>query len=204
MTNEPTQTAIHGASGDTCGSCGAALNFDQRYCLACGTRRAGTGLHFQQILASDSAAASATNPQNTAASTDAARSSLPALASIACLLLALGVGVVIGNAGGGSSSSAATPPVISVGAGGATTDTTGGTTTDTTSVKKKGASSTGDASSAGASKATNTALKKLENLSPEEYQKQSLKLPKTVETGGKPPPKDNKAPANGGSFETIG
>jgi hypothetical protein len=50
MTNEPTQTAIHGASGDTCGSCGAALNFDQRYCLACGTRRAGTGLHFQQMV----------------------------------------------------------------------------------------------------------------------------------------------------------
>ena len=204
MTNEHTQTAIHGASGDTCGSCGAALNFDQRYCLACGTRRAGTGLHFQQILASDSAAASTTGAQSGAASPDAARSSLPALASIACLLLALGVGVVIGNAGGGSSSSAATPPVISVGAGGATTDTTGGTTTDTTSGKKKGASSTGDASSAGASKATNTALKKLENLSPEQYQKQSLKLPKTVETGGKPPPKDNKAPANGGSFETIG
>jgi hypothetical protein len=203
MTNEPTQTAIHGASGDTCGSCGAALNFDQRYCLACGTRRAGTGLHFQQILASDSAAASTTGVRSGAASPDAARSSLPALASIACLLLALGVGVVIGNSGG-SSSNAATPPVISVGAGGATTDTTGGTTTDTTSGKKKGASSTGDASSAGASKATNTALKKLENLSPEEYQKQSLKLPKTVETGGKPPPKDNKAPANGGSFETIG
>ena len=203
MTNEPTQTAIHGASGDTCGSCGAALNFDQRYCLACGTRRAGAGLHFQQILASDNAAASATNPQNAAASTDEARSSLPALASIACLLLALGVGVVIGNSGG-SSSTAATPRVISVGAGGAATDTTAGSTTDTASGSKKGASSTPSASSAGASKATNTALKKLENLSPAEYQKQSLKLPKTVSTGGKPPPKDNKAPANGGSFQTIG
>jgi hypothetical protein len=37
----------------------------------------------------------------------------------------------------------------------------------------------------------------------QEFEK-SKKAPKTVGTGGKPPPKDNKAPAGGGSFEDIG
>jgi len=41
-------------------------------------------------------------------------------------------------------------------------------------------------------------------LSPKGYQKQSQKLPKTLGTGGKPPPKDNKKPAGGGGFQSIG
>lgn len=41
-----------------------------------------------------------------------------------------------------------------------------------------------------------------EGLTPEEFRKKSKKLPKTTGTGGKPPPKDNKAPG-GGSEDAV-
>lgn len=46
-------------------------------------------------------------------------------------------------------------------------------------------------------------LDQLQNLSPEEYQKQARKLPETTILPGKPPPKDNKAPGGGTGAETI-
>ena len=73
---------------------------------------------------------------------------------------------------------------------------------EATAAKKTAKSTTSETPAA--STAANPSLKKLENLSPEQYQKESVKLPKTVGTGGAPPPVDNKAPAGGGSFDTIG
>ncbi len=204
MAIDPIQPSPAGLAGGSCTSCGAPLSPDQRYCLGCGTRRSGAGLHFRQVLASDGAApsnananANASAAKSGAAASDPNRSSLPALASIACLLLALGVGVVIGNSGGSTSTTAA-PQAVGVAPAAATTDTTAAAKTPTA---KKAAATTGAAT---ATKAANPALKKLDSLSPADYQKQSLKLPKVVGTGGAPPPKDNKAPANGGSFQTIG
>ncbi len=190
-----------GVPGDACSSCGSALSPDQRYCLSCGTRRSGANLHFQQILSADSTAQTAVDGASAAVAGGGAakstNSSMPALASIACLLLALGVGVLIGKSGSGSSSAttdqgASAAPAAGVAADGAAES----------AAKKSVKSSSSDTPAA--STAANPALKKLEKLSPEQYQKQSLKLPKTVDTGGAPPPKDNKAPAGGGSFDTIG
>jgi hypothetical protein len=124
---------------------------------------------------------------------------MPALASIACLLLALGVGVLIGKSGSGSASAGTTQ---AVGAAPLATDAAGAADAEATAAKKKAKSKESDTPAA--STAANPTLKKLENLSPEQYQKESLKLPKTVGTGGAPPPIDNKAPAGGGSFDTIG
>lgn len=42
-----------------------------------------------------------------------------------------------------------------------------------------------------------------ENLSPEEFQKRSKKLPTTTGTGGKPPPKDSKAPGGGSDEDAV-
>jgi hypothetical protein len=125
---------------------------------------------------------------------------MPALASIACLLLALGVGVLIGKSGSGSASAGTTQAVTAAPL--ATDAAAGAADAEATAAKKKSKSTTSDTPAA--STAANPSLKKLENLSPEQYQKESLKLPKTVGTGGAPPPKDNKAPAGGGSFDTIG
>jgi hypothetical protein len=60
-----------------------------------------------------------------------------------------------------------------------------------------GASSSNPASS-GSSHATNPKLKQLQKASGKDYSKQSAKLPPKIDTGGKPPPKDNK-PAGGSS-----
>ena len=205
MFSDQINSPLVGVPGDSCASCGSTLSPDQRYCLACGTRRSGANLHFQQILSSDSAApiaagATAGAPAaGGAASGSSGRSSMPALASIACLLLALGVGVLIGKSGSGSGGAAATQAVT---AAPAATDTAAGAAAETTATKKSAKSSSSTAPAA--STAANPSLKKLESLSPTEYQKQSLKLPKVVGTGGAPPPKDNKAPAGGGSFDTIG
>jgi hypothetical protein len=46
-------------------------------------------------------------------------------------------------------------------------------------------------------------LNALQNLSPEEYQKKSRKLPETTILPGKPPPKDNRAPGGGSGGEEI-
>ena len=203
MFSDQINAAQVGVPGDACTTCGSALSPDQRYCLSCGTRRSGANLHFQQILAAEAAAqapAVSTAQAAGGAGTGGAapRSSMPALASIACLLLALGVGVLIGKSGSGSASAGTTQAVTAAPL--ATDAAAGAADAEATAAKKK--STTSDTPAA--STAANPSLKKLESLSPEQYQKESLKLPKTVGTGGAPPPVDNKAPAGGGSFDTIG
>jgi len=47
-------------------------------------------------------------------------------------------------------------------------------------------------------------VKNLDNSSGSDYQKKSQKLPKQVDTGGKPPPKDKKPAGGGTDFQTIG
>ncbi len=201
MFSDLINSPLVGVPGDTCTSCGSALSRDQRYCLSCGTRRSGANLHFQQILAADSAAQAATWADRTAAAGAAAgdgaatRSSMPALASIACLLLALGVGVLIGRSGGSTAA-----PTQAVTAAPVAT----GAAPDAAATAAKKTPKSASKNDHPAAAAANKDLKKLESLTPEQYQKQSLKLPKVVGTGGEPPPKDNKAPAGGGSFETIG
>lgn len=203
MFSDQINAAQVGVPGDACTTCGSALSPDQRYCLSCGTRRSGANLHFQQILAAEAAAqapavSTAQAAGGAGAGSAAPRSSMPALASIACLLLALGVGVLIGKSGSGSASAGTTQAVTAAPL--ATDAAAGAADAEATAAKKK--STTSDTPAA--STAANPSLKKLESLSPEQYQKESLKLPKTVGTGGAPPPVDNKAPAGGGSFDTIG
>jgi hypothetical protein len=201
-----------------CRTCGSPLAADQRYCLQCGARRAEARLPFLDILAQQvpqgAGAPVATGPAAPSSSwlgrmsTNAA-----AVAGVACLLLALGVGVLIGGLGQNDSAASGTPQVISVGGAApaapvastavpATTETTSDTTAttpkDTTKAKssKKAASTT---------KATNNAVKKLDSSAGGDYAKKSEKLPKTLGTGGKAPPVDKSKPVGGGSdVESIG
>ena len=105
-------SSVHDATA--CASCGTPLAADQRYCLECGARRADAPSFFLDTLSAqdvNAAPAAATTPPPPA---PAARSSPAAvIAGIGVLLLAMGVGVLIGRAGG----TAKTPPaqVISVG-----------------------------------------------------------------------------------------
>jgi len=235
MSTQDVHAPTLGASGEPCATCGALLAADQRYCLNCGARRTDARIAFKEILATNGAAvvgvegtagdyglarpagAPSGGPPPASPPRDGSgnRSALAALGGLACLLLALGVGVLIGNSGKDKTAAAPAPQVISVGGGAAGTSTgASGTTTPSTTTPSSsssgsssgsgGSSSGGSSSSTSGSKATNKSLQNLNKLSTKAYQKQSTKLPKVVGTGGAPPPKDNKAPAGGGDFQSIG
>ena len=206
-----------GAQGEPCTSCGAPLAGDQRYCLECGARRTQARVPFRDILASGGAPPAA--PAVAAAPAQEgppARGGLTFLAGLLCLILALGVGVLIGNSG--DDKTAATPPpaqVITVGGAAAAPAATAPATTSTpaASTPSSGAggssakSSKGSGSSAKSSKgsaADNKKVKDLNSSSGADYQKKSQKLPKEVGTSGKPAPKDNKPAGGGSDFQDIG
>jgi hypothetical protein len=214
-----------------CRACGAPLAADQRYCLQCGTRRAEARLPFLEILArqvpASAAAAAETTTTRTTQSGPAAwlgrvSTNAAAVAGVACLFLALGVGVLIGGLGSDDASgSNAAPQIITVGGGSAApaaavpaatssapaaTETTGDDATDASSStgksSKKGSASS---SSSKSSSKPSAAVKDLEKTSGSDYTKKSEKLPKTLGTGGVPPPVDKSKPAGGGSdVEEIG
>jgi hypothetical protein len=144
------------SSGD-CPSCGADMAPDQRYCIQCGERRAGGGL--REALPRAQAPAPAPTSKRTWMSPN---SSL--IAGVATLLIALGVGVLIGRSGdNGGSAKAATPQIVTVagaaagaaGATGATADTAAGSSASkTVKAKKKAAASKAKVSGASSVDAT--------------------------------------------------
>ena len=209
-----------GAQGEPCATCGAPLAADQRYCLECGARRAQARLAFRDILTGQAPPPGAATPGAPAASDPPpARAGLAFLAGLLCLLVALGVGVLIGRSGNDTSTAATTPApqVITVG-GAATAPTTtpaagstdnsgaagtNSSSSSSTSTKGSGGSSSSKSSKSG-SKATNKSVRDLSDSSGSDYQKKSDKLPKQVGTGGKAPPKDNKPAGGGSDFQDIG
>jgi len=203
MATQDVNAPTIGAQGEPCADCGAVLAGDQRYCLSCGTRSGTARIAFRDILArpGGSPAQAIAEPGSTAALTGRPSTTLAFLVGLACLLLALGVGVLIGRSGGEQKAAAPAPAqVITVNGGAASPSTTASdgasTGSGTTSKAKSGSSST--------SKATNQDLKQNDSLSGAAYQKKSTNLPKQVGTGGKAPPKDNKPAGGGTGFQDIG
>jgi len=187
---------------------------DQRYCLQCGARRGDARVPYREILAGQAPpprAPIAAPPQQRGPS-----SGVALLVGLVCLLLALGVGVLIGRSGNDAPTAAAPAPppqVISVGGAApaattpaATAPTTTGASSSPSGTTSTPSSSTGkhSSSSSSGSKSTNKSVKQLDNSSGSDYQKKSQKLPKQVDTGGKPPPKDSKPAGGGTDFQTIG
>jgi hypothetical protein len=196
--------------GEPCANCGAPLAADQRYCLACGARRGSARRLFARGSAPATGVTTAVTSVRETPEAARLRTNLSVLGALACLLLALGIGVLIGRGGvdrgtgkpapaqvitvNGAAAPAATTTTPAV------TDTTPATPATHTGAKAK----TPAAKSAKGSKATNKATQGLNKLSGKAYQKQSQKLPKVLGTGGKPPPKDSKPAAGGGTFQNIG
>jgi hypothetical protein len=195
--------------GEPCASCGAPLAADQRYCLACGARRGASRQPFRAGAAPPSGVT--TTVASTAETPEAARlrTNLSVLGALGCLLLALGIGVLIGRGGAdrptGKPAPAQVITVSGAAAPAATTTPAGSATTPATPATHKATKPKSSAAkSAKGSKATNKSVQGLDKLSPKQYEKQSQKLPKVLGTGGKAPPKDKKPAAGGGSFQTIG
>ncbi len=112
-------------AGEKCPSCGAALASDQRYCLECGHRRGDPRLPFMDAVvfmdalrkSKEPVPSAPAPPQQDRRPLMSANASL--VAGVATLVLAIGVGVLIGRSGEGSGNNvAATPSVIKVGGGG--------------------------------------------------------------------------------------
>jgi hypothetical protein len=196
--------------GEPCANCGAPLAADQRYCLACGARRGSARRPFARGSAAATGVTTAVTRLGETPEAARLRTNLSVLGALACLLLALGIGVLIGRGGADRTTGKPAPAqVITVNgaaAPAATTTTPAGTdTTPATPANPKAAKPKASASkSAKGSKSTNKATQNLNKLSGKAYQKQSQKLPKVVGSGGKPPPKHNTPAAGGGTFQNIG
>lgn len=193
--------------GEPCSQCGAPLAPDQRYCLQCGIPRAhvsGPISNGRADLAASSPTLDGVGPQVPVGGPagppgvsplppvhpTGRNNTLALLAGIGVLLLAMGVGVLIGRAGAGSTK---VPPtqVISVGGSSAGTSTTPTTTTTTeaptsTAPKKKEAPKAKESSSPGSSitkPAPPSAAKNLRSGgSGQSYEQRSKNLPNVVGT----------------------
>ena len=188
-------------AGDRCANCGAHLAADQRYCLECGERSTpmSSVLLGSPPVSGDSQQPPATAPlpgQGAPAATDARqqqRNTVNIIAGVGVLLLAMGVGVLIGRAGN-SKPAAAAVQTISVaqpgaagGAGSATTPAAPASETPETPTKsgasaaKKGAGA-GPAKGAGGKKAAASTPKSSSPNSGKSYEEKSKNLPNVVET----------------------
>ncbi|MGV1048275.1 MAG: hypothetical protein ACOYD4_07105 [Solirubrobacterales bacterium] len=122
--NGPGEGLTVGGSGDNCPSCGAPLAADQRYCLECGHRRGDPRLPFMDAVVFMESINQPKTPPPPPPPRDNRPRGLSAnaslIAGIATLVLAIGVGVLIGRSGDNGSATAAnqTPQIIKVGGGG--------------------------------------------------------------------------------------
>ncbi|HET9154912.1 MAG TPA: zinc ribbon domain-containing protein [Solirubrobacterales bacterium] len=119
-------------SGDNCPNCGASLAPDQRYCLSCGHRRGDPRLPFMDAVVFMESAKQPAPVQAAASTAPAAPDRRPFMsanaslvAGVATLILAIGVGVLIGRSGdsGPSNAAAPAPQIVTVGGGSGSTET---------------------------------------------------------------------------------
>lgn len=109
-------------SNESCPNCGAQMAADQRYCLNCGHRRGDPRLPFMdavvfmESMSTTPGAGGATPPPPAEQQQGSNRWNANAalIAGVATLVLAIGVGFLIGRSGHDSAPQAAAPQVIKV------------------------------------------------------------------------------------------
>jgi hypothetical protein len=148
--------AIFASSRDQCSACGAAMASDQRYCVECGHRRGPARVPVTDGLAQrDRDATAAPRPQR--------RPRIPIdstlIAGIGTLLLAMGIGVLIGRSGNSTAAKSPRVQVVTVPGGGVASSgaTTGATATPP--AVGSGSSSTKSGGNHSAASATPTSKK---------------------------------------------
>jgi hypothetical protein len=192
---------------EPCPHCGTPLALDQRYCLNCGAPRTYlSGMLLDRLRSSAGETASSPplqppvpgalmSPPQSGSSAWQRGNVLTLIAGIGVLLLAMGVGVLIGRSGGSSPAGAA-PQVITVGgaATGAASTTPTPTTPEASSAAKAGAAAGAAAAAKHKAKesgvgavpskpAPPTVLKNLRTGSGQSYEQKSKNLPNVVSTG---------------------
>jgi hypothetical protein len=200
-----------------CGSCGAPLAEDQRYCLNCGKRHGEPRIDFRQHEAPAPQPREAAQPPSGPpgeAKPSRDYTPLAAVGGIAVLGIMLLIGVLIGK--GDSGGTAATPAPVVLQGGEADTGRTafgeggGEAKAGAKQAKSKGgggksggAVKGGSTSTGNAPVASDEALEQLQEGTPEEKAERSANLPDEVATGGAPPPEDGKAPGGGSKGTAI-
>ena len=138
---------IYGAPGDRCQNCQSPLAVDQRYCVICGTRRGKSRFSLESVAAQAAPPAPVHREPRRPA-----RSRLPAgvtlVTGVATLLLAMGVGVLIGHDSSSPAPQRASAPVVINGTGTTTPTTT--TTASTQGTKSNAKTSKAQAKQAAA------------------------------------------------------
>jgi hypothetical protein len=155
----PSMAAFGG--NESCPNCGARMAADQRYCLNCGHRRGDPRLPFMDAVVfmesmnAPGGAGGATPPPPPAQSGDGNNrwnANAALIAGVATLVLAIGVGFLIGRSGHDNSTQAAAPQVIKVeGGGGPATSGTEESTEATTSEESGGKEEAGGKAKGGKS-----------------------------------------------------
>ncbi len=119
---------LAGPPGDRCQNCQAPLASDQRYCVSCGERRGRARFSFDALAEAPAPAPAPAAPAPRHRSRVSA--SINFIAGIATLLLAMGVGVLIGhNSSAGNKviqAAAQAPQVIKIEGGGTGGSSAGG------------------------------------------------------------------------------
>jgi hypothetical protein len=190
---------------DPCAACGAPLADDQRYCLECGERRAPMSsvlLGGPPSGEEPQSQAPPTAPPATHAAVAAENAgrgnAVTVIAGVGVLLLAMGVGVLIGRSSAPKQSAApaqtisVTQPAAAAGAAATTTPTApeaaskSGSPASKGAAKKGAAGAGGSKSGVGASEshpAPPTVLKNLAKKKGKNYEQESKNLPNVISTG---------------------
>jgi hypothetical protein len=144
-------------SRERCSVCGATLASDQRYCVECGQRCGAPRLPFTEGLVQRAQQAPSSRPRSGRSRVSVNNT---VIAGVGTLLLAMGIGVLIGRSGSGSNAKVASPPVQVVTVPGAGVAATSGTESQTSTGATGTTKSTGAASSTSATKSAGQASKK--------------------------------------------
>lgn len=116
--DQPTTEIMTGTAGERCATCQSPLATDQRYCINCGARRGKPRFSAANVTSAGGMVAAPAPPQAPNRSRGGGATTL--IAGVATLLVAMGVGVLIGHNSAGSQTRAPAAQVITVGGSGAT------------------------------------------------------------------------------------
>jgi hypothetical protein len=108
---QPTQHLVGAAVGDRCATCGAPMASDQHYCINCGERRGKPRFGLGGGVAPAAMAAPPSPPRRRKPKISSASA---LVAGVGTLLLAMGVGVLIGRTDSNNNQKAASAPPVQV------------------------------------------------------------------------------------------
>ena len=142
----PTTELVAGSVGDRCPNCDSSLASDQRYCVNCGERRGRPRFSLTELAAA--APPPPPPPESRWRASGGGHPGLTLVAGVATLLIALGVGVLIGQDANKSTPARSPAPIIVNGGTGSSASPTGTASTSASGGTNRAAASSSAARAA--------------------------------------------------------